>query len=531
MSITPEVIASSIKQRPIVLIGDVGVGKTSFLKHLMLVSADKEFKESIYLHINLGSQGALSSDLNEFVLSEVEKQLYEKYNVDIREAPFVRAVYDSDLRRFEKGIFGELKNSNPEAYSIKLMEFLETKIQRVDLHLQSSIKHLANGRRKQIIIALDNADQRNSTIQQDAFIIAQNFAKEWHAVVFVTARPHTFFQSKKTGALAAYPPRVFTISPPRVDQVIERRLTFALNIAEGKIQYQKLGSILRLNNIAIFIKALLYSLQRNEKLVEFLSNITGGNIREIIGFVTRFIGSANVDAEKIIDKSTNGGYVIPVHEFWKSALLGEYAHFDPVSSMALNLFDIETINSSEHFLMPIILAFLNSDGKHKTKDGFVSTSNIVNEMQNFGFSPASTTMNIQRINNKKLIETAERVTYDEGDGNHFEIREPEAFRITTIGAYHLKKWITEFSYLDAMALDTPILDEDVRELIKKDVNSFSISERYRRAFNFRSYLSKVWHESSISPNYFNWNELISVGEETFVRVCKAIEKDQLDEKF
>ena len=76
---TPELI---ISRRPIVLIGDVGVGKTSFLKHLIYISAFEEFQNAVYIYIDLGSQGALSSDLTDFVLSEIESQLYNRYQID-----------------------------------------------------------------------------------------------------------------------------------------------------------------------------------------------------------------------------------------------------------------------------------------------------------------------------------------------------------------------------------------------------------------------------------------------------------------
>ena len=52
-ALTPEVLAEAISHRPIVLIGDVGLGKTSFLKHLMYVSAFEEFQKAIYIYIDL----------------------------------------------------------------------------------------------------------------------------------------------------------------------------------------------------------------------------------------------------------------------------------------------------------------------------------------------------------------------------------------------------------------------------------------------------------------------------------------------
>ena len=359
---TPELITEAISKRPIVLIGDVGVGKTSFLKHLMYVSAFEEFQKAIYIYMDLGSQGALSEDLYKFVLNEMEDQLYKFHGVDVYERQFVRGVYHSEISRFSRGIHGGLQEEHPDLYNQKLREFLEDKIKQPDRHLKEAISHIAKGRKKQMIFVLDNADQRSYEVQQSAFIIAQNLAKDWDGAVFIAVRPQTFYKSKQAGALTAYPHRVFTIAPPRVDEVMAKRLQFALKLSEGRIRMEQpaLQDIeLQLVNVATFLKALLYSLEKNRELVEFLSNITAGNIRAVVEFVTRFIGSANVDSEKIIDiMESENRYIIPIHEFWKAALLGEYAHYDPLSSLALNLFDVRNPNTKEHFLLPMITRVL-----------------------------------------------------------------------------------------------------------------------------------------------------------------------------
>ncbi len=529
--LTPEVMAEAISQRPIVLIGDVGVGKTSFLKHLMYVSAFEEFRNALYIYIDLGSQGALSSDLKDFILTQIENQLIAKHGVDITELNFIRGVYHSEIHRFERGIYRDLKSTNLDQYQEKMLEFLAEKTTRRDEHIKRSISHIARARKRQTIIVLDNADQRDYEIQQLAFIIAQNFAKDWDAAVFIAVRPQTFYRSKQSGALTAYPHRVFTISPPRVDQVVERRLRFALNMAEGRIRVERLKDIgLRLGNLALFLKALLFSLTKNSDLVEFLSNITGGNIRSVIEFVTKFIGSANVDAQKIIEiEEKEGSYVVPVHEFWKAALLGDFSYYHPPSSLALNLFDIRSPNPIEHFLRPMILSYLSMDGKHKSKEGFVGSTTIISEMQEWGFPPASSEAALRRLNNKKLIETSQRVTFDEDEAGLFG-EMPQGFRISTIGAYHLKRWISEFAYLDAMSYDTPILETATRELIQSKIESFHIEDRFERAAQFRTYLTKVWNGSKLRPAYFDWSLSLAAGQSSFERVERAITRIQSERR-
>ena len=101
---------------------------------------------------------------------------------------------------------------------------------------------------------------------------------------------------------------------------------------------------------------------------------------------------------------------------------------------------------------------------------------------------------------------------------------PAAFRITTVGAYHLKKWATTFAYLDAMVFDTPIFDSDIMDKLTQDPESFGISDRAHRSTIFRSYLNKVWHNSGIAPPYFDWTSLLPVGEISFKKVEWFISK-------
>lgn len=524
---SPDILAEAIARRPIVLLGDVGVGKTSFVKNLMYNSAHEEFKNAIYIYIDLGSKAALAQDLKTFVLNEIEAQLHEKYNIDVNAFKFIKGIYASDIHRFSNGIWGEKKESNPDLYETKLLGMLDSITKEKDQHLKRCINGHAKSTKKQIIISLDNADQRDFDIQQSAFIIAQELAKDWNSTVFVSVRPQTFFKSKRSGALAAYPHKIFTISPPRIDLVIKKRLLFALSMAEGNVPIEAIDYV-RVNagNLAQFLKALISSLSENSELYEFLSNITGGNIRAAIEFVTGFIGSPNVDAEKIIKiMNEKGRYRIPLHEFTKSALLGDYSHYNPDTSIAINIYEISSTDSKEHFLKPIILALLDRAGEHLDNDGFCLTTNLFGQMQSLGFTIDQITHSLRKCTNKKLIETSQRVTFEE-DVNGTLIGEmPSSFRITSVGAYHLKRWLSVFSYLDAMVFDTPILDKDVREELIHDLNSLAICSRYKRAVKFKDYLKKAWLDMSSKPSYFDFDNLIEDGNQTFVTVKHAIDSN------
>ena len=480
--------------------------KTSFLKNLVYVQAATEFKEAIYAYIDLGSQFPIEDALAVAVLREVKQQLLLRYQIDIDEWAFIRSVYHFDIQRFRNGLWGHLAETEPNLYEDKLRNHLFERMSDLASHLSASINHIARGRKKPVVVMLDNADQRSFDVQQQAFILAETLAKNWTAFVFVAVRPRTFHQSKRSGTLSAYPQRVFTIAPPRVEIMLEKRLHFALKMAEGRLPVESIQNLsLKVESLAAFLRALLSALRDNREIAELLSNITGGNMREVMELITRFISTPNVDSKKIIEKIINEGrYDIPLHEFSKVAILGDYAHYHPESSIALNLSDVSAPDFREHFLCPIMLGLLNSDWFKRNQDGFAFSGDLVREMQDLGFVPPQSEGALRRLANKKLIESSERVTFEEDTLGELMGEMPTAFRITSIGAYHLQRWCATFAYLDAMVFDTPIFKEEYFRDIAEAPESFDIQRRLKRVVCFKEYLTTCWGDAGIVVQCFDW---------------------------
>ncbi len=266
------------------------------------------------------------------------------------------------------------------------------------------------------------------------------------------------------------------------------------------------------------------SLRRNEELAEFLANITGGNVRDLIWITARFIGSANVDFDKIVQLMTdNETYYIPVHEFQKEILLGEFNYYDSTSSLAHNLFDIKRPSTREHFLDLYILGFMLDWSTQKDSDGFVRKRQIIDEMEKLGFEETIIVEHLAQLNTKNLVENNLRIEPLHVDDGLFSL-ELQSFRITTIGAYHRNRWAGEFSFLDCMCIDTPILDEGFRDIIAKNCASFVIGDRLDRSIAFRDYLNQCWVDQGVVTSYFNWPSVLGQGKKSFANVARAVKK-------
>lgn len=513
---SPELLAEGLARRPILLIGDVGVGKTTFIRHLLYIESENLKRTAIALYLDLGRKGALTTDLKRFVLDDLERQLREQYGIDIQGEGHVRAVYGKDLGRFQHGIFGRLKRTKPKVYDEKELEFLTAFLSNREDHLRLSLDYLSRSTHRQIIIFLDNTDQRNDRDQEDAFLIAQEISEQWSALVFLPLRPETFHASRKRGALTGYHTRAFTVSPPRIDIVLQKRLAFGLRITRGEFPISALSSgvTVRLESLQTLIECFLHSISRSTELIPCIDNIASGNVRLALDLVKNFFGSGHVDTEKIIRTYRYDDYVVPLHEFLRAVIYGDNEHYDPDRSPIANLFDVSTLDDKDHFLLPCILGYVYAPGSDAGEEGFLAARRVYDRFQAVGFTPEQIDAALVRAHNKRLIETGARTALEPG---HVE---PNAVRVTSLGAYHIRTLAHEFTYLDAMVSDTPILDKEYYHSV---VNCDVIRDRLDRAEQFCSYLDGAWKAVPQSvTGVFDWNAHSSRLIRTISRIREAV---------
>lgn len=491
--LTQDVLAASLSKRPILLVGDVGVGKTTFIRNLVKNDAKEEFSRALVLFIDYGTKPAVSTDLKGYTSAEIIRQLRENENVDIDERNFVRGVYHQRLMDFAKGIYADLKESAPDVFKLKEIEFLNDLLKNGEEHVRHSLEHIFRGQKRQVVIFLDNVDQRPPVFQEEVFLIATSMAATWPVTTFVSLRPETFALSRARGALAAYQPRVFTIEPPRIDMVIKKRLEFALAQLEsaGKLPGLE-GITLASRNLENYLRMLIRAFDTQTEIIEFIDNMCAGNVRESLKYVGSFVGSGHVDSAKILNAiESRGTYLLPLHEFIRAVIYKDAEYYNPSDSPIPNIFDIGTSSSKEHFAMLILLDYAERAGQVGGRHGFVERHLVLEFMQSAGFTAEQVLPHIRRAFDKGLLSSPEGLK-DEGAGR---------LRITSAGAYSRKKLCALFSYLDAVVVDTPIVDANARGAIH---DARSIEDRLKRAEEFLRYLDASWRQAPELHDKLDW---------------------------
>lgn len=511
-----DIVANSLSKRPVLLVGDVGVGKSTFIDYLRLVEAPKVFARAISFKVDLGSRAIITMNIKKAIIGVIKEQLSANYSIDIEEDDFVRHCYHIELEKFRNNIrVKRLYEFDPDKAVEKEIDFLTQKVEEEIEHLKTALLHISKSQKKQIIVFIDNCDQRSDQDQETAFLISQEFASEWPMIVFISIRPETFHRTRKeTGALSGYNTKAFTIPPPRLDDVIKRRLEFAQKITSGEIALSALKNKTSFSKLHSLIDVFLYSLDTNSHLLTFLNNVSNENIRKAVELIKKFFGSGHVDMEKILGiNEKTGRYTIPLHELLRSVIYGDNIHYSPINSEITNLFDIRHNKPNEHFILLMFLSLLDDYSKNSRNHGFISIDETYSYLQGSGYLPNQIDSALNFAYSRKLFETSQKG--DQLDFNNTNLH----LRITNSGVYHLRFLVNTFTYVDAIIVDTPIFNDDTRATI---YNEMDINKRLDRAISFKNYLDEQWQSSEIKSKYFSWEIVSSELEKDIERIRERL---------
>jgi hypothetical protein len=331
-------------------------------------------------------------------------------------------------------------------------------------------------------------------------------ARDWAALVFVCLRPGTFYRSSHFGVLDSVAPKVINVTSPPTRQLVPRRLSYATRVAEGFSDSSRAKKgvpfgreiSLSLPRAASFLEVCAGSFDRSRDLCDFFDAVANGNARDMLNSVLQVLTSLHLDTKKILEKGPD--YVMPVHEALRAMLYGDFLHYDPERSAFINLFDITRADPMEHFTRLLLLSQLcRVQGSHPTY-GYLPVNELQRFMVQLGYAEDHVTETTTFLFEKGYIES--KVPTDKWRGDS------SALRVTSRGKYTARKLVREFTYIDAVVIDTPIIEDPFR---RKIFDELGIAARLERAEVFLDYLDSCNHaiqDSSASGEWLSISEAV-----------------------
>lgn len=462
-----------------ILLGGIGSGKTTFIHHFFKITMENR-DDIIWFYVNFGVSPPDLDEIEEYIYQKI----IEKY----------KSYYSSQFQKEEKN-FG-IDDLQPSRKDI--------------LILFTMLRYLG----RNISLVLDNVDQHSYTsplYQEKVFEYAEHITSKLRTITILNLREESFFRATQSGVLDAYMISKYHISSPNFENLIRKRLKHVMDLLDEnspKINeiYNLHMTELQIQNLKVFIRCLNYSLRKNrkvgEEILEFINDISGGNMRQALRYFTTYMISGNTDVDEMyniegrIDEKAPPWehYQIPLHHLIKSIIIGDNRYYGSERSFIMNLFQINPLYTNSHFIHLKILKYLFERINYfiKLDYGFIDIKEILYQADRGGLNQSAISDSLKKLALKGLVE------FENQNKNGYA--DAEFVRITQTGKYYLTNLVHKFGYLDLMFGDTPISDSNV---VKKLKNSF----KYDNIRNKIERIEKRFDRTEIFINYLKEQEI------------------------
>ncbi|QDU44245.1 hypothetical protein Mal52_27230 [Symmachiella dynata] len=481
----------SDREQPVVILGRIGHGKSTFLKYLRHVAA-KDILSKKYLQIDLNflRTPATAAEVPSFIMGQVQEQL-KTYKIKFAEDSFVRRVLKPELIDFHKSPRGVLLKEKPDELAEAEVTFLESFTNEPERYMAHVMKFIRRSHHKSVAVFFDNLDRRGDDIQEQAFLRAAAMANDWGILVFVCLRPGTMQRSSASGVLDTMSPRTLVIPQPNIGIVLRKRFQYASQYAARTLPLEAYTherfddeTERQLPEASSFFRMCDQSIHRNPALAKQYEAVSNGNIRKVMDYVRKVITSQHLNTHKIIQiLNSSREYTLAAHETLRAMIYGPFIHFEPNASLFTNLFDIWHADPAEHFSRVLLLDYCQRHANSVAKYGFIPVTTLHNYMAAIGYSANHVTDTLSLLVNRDCLEGQDEYRDRETETPVLG----EDVRITSLGSFHITTLVRTFLYMDAVTVDTPILEDETRASIK---DSQDIRDRLKRARIFSGYLGR-----------------------------------------
>lgn len=457
-------------KQPVVVVGNVGVGKTTFLQRSL--SQLRSDRSAICAVIDLegfgqgvGIDGTVEqARVATQVLAKLETAAMTvlKHRTDLSDAARLQAEHSSretlstlQLSKLQntKKLGQALWAADVAAWPRRELEIFDELTSRPLQHLVAYIRHLhgrfkrEDGARYPILIAIDNLDLGTDDYQRTIYGLAQQLTRDTNAIVVVCLREDTFRMGREPGGFltsSAFP-FVFHVARPPLDKLLRKRVQYG----EFAEKNQNLPRGLKmdgaqLKSVCALVRTTLLT-QKSESL-ELFAGLSGHNMRAALDLV-RALVDGSVDAPGQPDASSTYAF---------QCLLNA-SGYEMLQARVVNCFDAEPAAAPAHALQTRLLAYYSfALDSGPSRALFEEADRALVNFSGWGYPVALVRWALENLVRSGLLR-------DPRGGRRANQPLPKRLSITASGHVHLKSLVDLRSYRAAVAGATRWYDRDLAD--------------------------------------------------------------------
>jgi len=436
-----------IPNQPYVILGPPGIGKTTYLAHILKVLSKKTDIKIFPIFIDMRTYSDYSN-LYQTVLERIDEILdktselrlfpLEASNADKLEiyAELFESNLHNRLLSFELNNWRE--KLSDENFKQNLQNTIEELLKNRKLVLIKHIEYLREKRNLQVVFVIDNFDQNHenndiNSFHQIVFSLAKDILIEFRQPVFLPMRNYTFQDSyDRYSFFEASRSRTKSLSSPIHEGVYSKRKDYILSQIDNKLSFNIMEKTWEIPGTSLKERLgnVLQQIHDNQEIIALLEGLAGDDMRTYLELISYALQSGHLTIQNVTYKS-----------FLKAIAYCNNKMFVPTDrrTRIINLYDNQEQEGYKNTLIKIrFLQYLKACG------GPVNPENIIQELRFLGYQENSVIFAAERFIKFGLIE--QHPYYKKGVTNLTNIK----FILTPIGSYYIDKLLFDANYFEVM---------------------------------------------------------------------------------
>jgi len=474
------------------IIGPVGAGKSTYLKHFELVSGKKilEQRSAHWVYIDFEKMGREGSPRS-FLYSQLRDYLLNiKPSSQGNYESLIKPAYEQEINGLISGPLA-LVAGNKEELNRRITDYIQEQYNSVEPYVDKLFGYLS--KHKLCVIVLDNVDlYEDENLETQVFSEGLALSKRINVNVIVSLRDRTFVNHRNSPTFNAYELRKLWLDPPPFRQVLSNRLVFSRKILsnkKAKIAFDN-GMQLIVPDLGVFFDIVQRSILQGPAGT-YIENMADLNIRRGLLLVNNFLTSGHIHADRALKYYIEGqtAYHFPFHEIFKGTVLGQFKHYREKRAECINIFDSRKGVKRLRLLRIGILNHLYVRAQNENTLE-VPVKECIDIFATCGASSGDVIDVLKGLHENALIRTVTASS----------VSPKENIVIARSGGYYLKQLSRKFAYVEQCMLDTAIEDPDVWQELQSlttKIESHAIETvermgyRKKRVVSFVKYLKQL----------------------------------------
>lgn len=509
------------KREMILLVGTKGSGKTTFIDRFFNDVMPKEIaKDCVLIRVDLYPTGGDANNVVEMLdgllLAETERVAFADRALSVPDFNDLRGMFSGEYDRLREGPWSGLYERDKTEFKEKFGEHVETIRQsKPRAFLKGLLRQLAGDWKQVPCIVFDNADHYDVRFQEAVFNYANSIYQDCICLMILPITDTTSWQLPKQGGPQSYFTESFYLPTPPTEHVLRKRIEFIeTKISEqdpekGKGYFTERGIQLEIDNIKAFAATLQSLFIGTGDVAEWIGKLANRDIRRCLTLTRDIVSSPHLSADKLLSAKLDKTTLSIDQDRIKLAMIqGKYDIY-PVGTnhFVQNCYGFVSDYQTTPLLSVRILEYLrgawysNDDDERK----YVPTSNVESYFLEMGVEKATTEACLNSLLVAGLV-----VEYDP---TIKAIEHTSKVQISPSGKQHLTWSLSDWTYIECMALVTPVFDETTFDHLKGIHNGPQRSDLLRDFVStFINYLIAEDNNFIKTPSHEIYQGQISIGQ-------------------